>query len=277
MNLSELKAIFIEAGHGVGPTGLQDVGAAANGTTERNEVVEIARETVGKIALQDPLKNVSIFPIGIDQAMKLTDKIAQINKICNERGYNASNALLVSVHINSAGDTSASGIEAWYYGNDATSKKFGETIANQVAHETAIKVRPAQSEFVNRHGQLGIIHDTKPLATLIECGFITNTGDVSILKDQKLDDKYAIGIVKGILEFVGGGAYQEVKKDEIPMLAGFKDVPASEWYAPHVKSLSEKNIMKGNDGIFRPGATMTRAEVAKTVDLAISYILSQVK
>lgn len=267
MKLSELKAIFIVAGHGktykknifgkvVGEN--EDNGAVGNGTTERTEVIEIAQESIAMLKKQQDLNNVAIFDIGVNEKLSLEEKIHKINVICQENGFNFTNSLLVSIHVNAGGGT---GVESWYYGNSELSMDFGGAIGYEMSNATGLKNRGDKSEYANRHGRLGIVHDTMPLAVLIECGFIDTVHDVNILKDPERDDGFALGITKGILLYIG--AKYKTPKKEKP--TEFLDVPKDSWYYEAVKKVTDADIMSGKDGRFRPSENVTRAELATVI------------
>jgi len=167
------KAIFICAGHGIGPSGAPDSGASGNGTTERKEVVEIARETVQRLKVDSDFDGVEVIGVGIDTPMSLVDKEKQVNAYMKQKGYTFADAVLIDVHMNSAAP-SARGIEAWY-GMNGDSKDFANAIAQFVSGATSIPLRPnyIQPSNANRLGRLGILDDTLPRACLIECGFVT--------------------------------------------------------------------------------------------------------
>jgi protein-disulfide isomerase len=46
----------------------------------------------------------------------------------------------------------------------------------------------------------------------------------------------------------------------------FRDVPSDHWAASAIASVQEAGIMKGSDGLFRPNAAVSRAELAVVVD-----------
>src|SRR5436190_16682670 len=98
-----LKAVFIDAGHGLGPTGAIDNGASGNGTTERKEVVEIAQELSARLTADPSFAGVQIIKIAVDDRMMLKDHIKEVNDLCRMNGWQANDALLVSIHLNSAG------------------------------------------------------------------------------------------------------------------------------------------------------------------------------
>ena len=106
--------------------------------------------------------------------------------------------LLISIHINAGGGT---GIESWgYAGLPKSCMPFYKAIHNEVVKATGLKDRGIKDEKNNKHGQLGIIHNTRPIAILVECGFIDK--DYVWLKDEKNLYKVAQGIINGINQYL---------------------------------------------------------------------------
>jgi len=192
----KIKAIFLVLGHGKGSSGVNDDGAIAANTTERDQVKKIFSKTYNLLSNQDALIGISIHAIGYKSRMTLVEKINEVNKICNDNGLDYTNSLLISNHINAGG---GNGIESWYYGGSQNSKDFAQVIINKVAEETGIEFHGAsvKSDLDNRWGRLGIIRDTKPLAILGEWGFLDNANDLAFLQSDDGPTKFAIGIVKG--------------------------------------------------------------------------------
>jgi len=120
---------------------------------------------------------------------------------------------------------------------------------------------------------LGIIHRTKPLAVLIECGFIDNCWDVRVLSDPNLDDGFGKGITKGILKFVGG-LYKTQLPEVVPLAEKpFTDVPKDVWYSRDVEEVKNAEIMRGfKDGSFRPADVVSRAELAVVAARILRYL-----
>ena len=142
------KKVVLSAGHSFSDSG------AYNPNLELKEsflTIEIVKLCVPVLRSQGI--TVAIIPDDIS----LIDTIAKINK-----DY-ASYDLAVEAHINSGGGT---GVEGWYYQNDAVSKKLSDDILNGIVAETGMKSRGSKDESTNRHGRLGFVHDTKPLACL---------------------------------------------------------------------------------------------------------------
>lgn len=191
MNYKQLKAIFIEAGHWA-----WDPGACSNWTTERKEVLEIVYETLIYFKQIPEFKWIKLFQI--TEELSLENKISYINKLCKQYWYTANNSILVSVHTNAGGKWIASRIEWWFYKNNPESKKLSDNIINAVSWLTNISLWKSIDESQNRYWKLWIIHDTMPLACLIECWFLDTINDAKILKNDKTDNLFSQWIMRGI-------------------------------------------------------------------------------
>lgn len=186
------KKIFIVAGHSG-----EDPGAvAADGTTERSIVIDIASmvcDFIGGKAM----------PIGIAQSLTLTQKIKEVNRICISENLDHMNSLLLSIHADWRG--APEGVGAYYYTGSKASEDFSRIIAEEVAKNTERKVNYIKSDTRSPHGRLGIIRDTLPLAALVEIGSLRSDANQSdgleLLRSQKGRSNIAEGIVSGICDF----------------------------------------------------------------------------
>ncbi len=263
-----MRGIFVDAGHGLSASRTIDNGASGNGTTERKEVVEIAGELLALLRSDPAFSGIECVPIGVDVRLTLREKIDQVNAVCRARGWELQDALLVSLHINAAGTPEARGIEAWYSAEEGT-LDFARSLVERTASVTGLPVRryPTRTTDQNRHGRLGIIDDTIPKGVLLECGFISNEFDATALTDAAMDDKFAEGIHAAIREYVGLPASAPVVSptSSIPtvMPSAFSDIPADAWYRDDVAFCLREGIFQmRSDGLFRPDAPLTRAELA---------------
>ena len=190
-----MRAILIDAGHGLSKEGFPDNGAPGYSTTEREMVLIIAK----RLALRLKQDAIPVFTIGVAEAISLAQHVSTANAICAQVGGPPTNCLLISIHMN-AGDRSVRGVEAWHgTGKDPS---FGETVAAAVAVATGIPRRQKLilSAHENRHGSLAILDKTHATSCLLECGFVTNPEDVAIVRNDL--DKVCEGIRSGIYEFI---------------------------------------------------------------------------
>ena len=97
--------------------------------------------------------------------------------------------LLLSVHINSANNTTAEGIEVLY----KSQNKLAETVCNSMCSKTG-----AVSRGIKYRDDLGVLNGYDK-AILVECGFISNKRESAKLSDSAYQDKLVEGIAEAIL------------------------------------------------------------------------------
>ncbi|CAN5582827.1 hypothetical protein BH18VER2_BH18VER2_01310 [soil metagenome] len=100
-------------------------------------------------------------------------------------------AILVSVHFNSAARVGANGIETYYYGN--SSAQLAADIHRHVVSGTT-----TDNRGIRRRGYFVLRRSSVP-AVLVECGFLTNPTESRMALDssyrQRLADRIADGIM----------------------------------------------------------------------------------
>lgn len=261
-----IKSLFIVAGHGLSSSGGNDNGAARPGINERDQVVEIARDLYERIAADPSFRSIEVLKIGVDERLKLTDKIARVNAIMQQRGWGASDAILLSLHVNAASNTQARGLEAWHQPNEGT-YALSLSLVDAVAQWTGIpkRPRPVRPTSENRFGRLGIIDDTAAKAVLFECGFLSNEFDAAFLLDTRFDDRYAVGLHEGLRSYLGlvPSPDSGPGPGSGPNTGSFQDVPPNAWYADDVALCLEEGLFEmSQSGNFHPDRPVNRAELA---------------
>jgi RHS repeat-associated protein len=102
--------------------------------------------------------------------------------------------MLVSIHINANKDLSANGFSVLYSNKNVESKKLAESIANSNLLLRNKGCQETSSLYVLNKFKAGP-------AVLVEAGFISNKGDLGILKGKAGEIGQAIG--KGIINYLG--------------------------------------------------------------------------
>lgn len=177
-----IKTICISAGHGAG-----DVGASNKNLRENELTVKISKRT------SEIIRAHGVDCLYVPDDLTLVQTIAWIN----ERGDQIT--IAVDVHINAGG---GSGVEAWnFQGNGNESDKLSQFLSDACSVESGLYNRGIFDETKNRYGRLGFIHDTTPIAALVECGFID--GDFSLLSTPNGIEKMARGVARGCLGYIG--------------------------------------------------------------------------
>lgn len=177
-----MKTIILSAGHSN-----TDPGAVYQGLKEADLTKKIV-----KIA-SDLLRGQGIGVLNVPDELDLLGTIKWINK------NGPKSDLAVEVHINAGGGT---GLEGWFYHASAVSKRVTDEILEAMAVATGMKIRGSFDEYQNHWGRLGFVHDTIPLACLVECGFIDSAIDRKILDNDNGLYKISLGLAKGISQFV---------------------------------------------------------------------------
>ena len=116
-----------------------------------------------------------------------------------ERSNKANNNnvdLCISIHCNAFSDSSAQGVEIFYY----QGSKRGQQLANSILKE----ITKAKLYTKNRGLKTNNLHMTRETimpSVLIELGFITNVTDKNLIINNK--ENFAIAITRGILSYYG--------------------------------------------------------------------------
>lgn len=184
-----LRTVALSAGHFT-----NDPGATSGGLVERDLTIEITNKAV------DILRKHGVGVLDVPDDIDLKPTIDWINARADTNKIE----LCIEIHINAGG---GNGTEAWAYSNngvvDPKSAKLGEFIIDAISVEAKLKKRGVKGEHLNQHGRLGFVHDTIPLAALIECAFIDGEEDRKVLSTSEGRSNIAKGIARGILGYMG--------------------------------------------------------------------------
>lgn len=178
------KTICLSAGHGAG-----DPGVVYQGLQEDDLTRRITKRAV------EMIRKHGVDCLEVPDNLTLVETIQWINNRTNQID------IAVEVHINS-GVKEATGVEGWNYaGGPNESDLLSKFLADAVAAETGLKNRGVIDESQNRYKKLGFIHDTNPIAALIEVAFIQ--GDYSYLSKDENITTIAKGVARGCLQYCG--------------------------------------------------------------------------
>jgi hypothetical protein len=179
------RRVYLAAGHGAG-----DPGSSGQGTTEAAEAIQIVNRAATKLRADGQVE-----VIVVPHELGLVGAINWVNAHSN----NLDDGLAIEVHKNAT--VNASGVEVWYWGNDAGSRSLAEkALAGIMSVPGMPRSRGVKGDNTNRHGSLGWIRQTTPWALLYEMGFISQGGDPV---DDAADDRYAEGILMSVLRVHG--------------------------------------------------------------------------
>lgn len=182
--------IVIDPGHGG-----KDSGAVAldGETYEKTVNLLVAERLMDKISANSEIS--PTITRTRDEYIKLLDRAGVSN--------DGDAHLFLSIHFNSADNSSAKGIEVLYASEknvrikDTVQKDFASCLQKALIKETGavdrgIKNRPA----------IIVLNKTKNVAALAELGFLSNEDDLENIKDPDYIDKLAQGLYNGIEDYM---------------------------------------------------------------------------
>lgn len=174
------KKICIDPGHGG-----QDSGAVNGSKHESIAALAIAKKVGDKLKA----KGFSVkFTRSSDKYVTLADRC----KISNEYGADA----FISIHLNSATNKDATGIETWRYEKvGAKTKSLAQNVQTELIAAVGAKDRGVKTTT-----SLYVLKHTVASAVLVECGFISNSTESKLLFTDKYQEKLATAIVNGVIK-----------------------------------------------------------------------------
>ena len=190
--------IVIDAGHGG-----EDAGAVAqDGTLEKDLNLKIAKclealcEINGNVAVLTREDDRLLY----DYYNELDDYTGQKKvydlknrvRIANEQ----ENAIFVSIHMNKFSSSKYSGTQIYYSPNNPSSEMLARTLQNS----TRTYLQPTNNRQIKRADSSIYVLNSLPCpAVLVECGFLSNEGELSLLKTERYQTSLALVIFSGIL------------------------------------------------------------------------------
>lgn len=177
------KSFYLDAGHGG-----EDPGACNDnlGLQEKIAALDICL----KLGLLLEAQGAKIYYSRTDNDTRpaLSARAAQANEL-NVNGF-------ISIHLNSAENKSANGVETLCYSDKGDSGKLAGLIQNQL-----IKATGWRSRGVKERQDLTVLSKTKMMAVLVETGFVSNDKEAQELFKPEIQEEIANAICAGILEF----------------------------------------------------------------------------
>ena len=168
--------ILIDPGH---RNNIADFGASGNGQKESVLALQIARKIKSELEKHNIICYMTRSSENDIISVSARPQKAAILK-CD---------LLISVHINSATNVDASGIEVLY----KTQRELAESICNEMCKAVGARNRGAKLRT-----DLGVLNGFNK-SVLIECGFISNAVESAKLTDSNYQDKLAKAIASAVV------------------------------------------------------------------------------
>ena len=179
-----MSKIFIGVGHGG-----KDNGAVANGQNEDNLNLSIA------LSCRDELVRHGV-SVGMSRTKDESDPLADEIKECNKFAPDYA----VEIHNNAGG---GDGAEIYHHFGGGK----GKTLAGNILNEIVAMGQNSRGLKTKKNGQgkdyFGWIRETTAPACLVECAFVDNKKDITIIDTPTEQNKMGVAIAKGILKTLG--------------------------------------------------------------------------
>jgi len=180
--------VVLDPGHGG-----KDPGAQKNGVNESDLNYTILY-TYAKEYFNSPQSTVKAYWTRVDDTYLTLDERAKF-------AYKVNADMFVSLHMNSATNSSAKGTEVFYCATNNATNSFGLN-SNLLATKCLSKITPALQTAVRgvKTANYYVIKYNSVPAVLIELGFMTNTNDFKILTSQTHQQSAAKAIYEAVAE-----------------------------------------------------------------------------
>ncbi len=186
--------VIIDAGHG-GPDG----GAvAADGTLEKDLNLDIALrlkdyfEASGfyvEMTRYDDLEIINWE--SFNKVQDMDSRVVLMNSFPN--------SVTVSIHQNKFSDERVCGAQVFYSENNEESKRLARCIQQGIARD----IQPENSREIKPGNENScILSLAQSEAVIVECGFLSNPEDLSLLKNEEYRSKLAFSIYASVLEYL---------------------------------------------------------------------------
>lgn len=196
--IDESKFIIIDPGHGG-----EDGGAiGVDGTLEKDLNLSIAL-IIGEMLTE---RGYTVIYTRTDDRMlyKPSENVRGLRKLSDlktrvEVAEEHPEALFISIHMNSFGQSKYSGLQL-YSSNNNESKRLAEAIRKNVIKD----VQPNNKRNVKGEEGIYLLENINTTGVLIECGFLTNETECLKLSEKEYQKRLSFSIVCGIIEYKEG-------------------------------------------------------------------------
>ena len=175
--------VFINPGHA--PNGVPDPGAV-NQYSGLKEAIVVKH--VGDLVAK------YLIAAGVDAIVCQDDSLATVVNTANSMNTD----VFVSIHCNSAANTSAEGTETFYFYSSEQGRKLANCIQSQLIEAMDTIDRGIKGARPGTNG-LYVLTNTNATAVLVELAFISNQDDVILLTENR--DDFARAIARGITDY----------------------------------------------------------------------------
>ena len=192
--IKEMPVVVIDAGHG----GTDPGKVGVDGSLEKDINLAVAKRLKTYLE-QDDIRVIMTreTDTGLYSDTDSRKKMADMKKRCEiieESGAD----LVVSIHQNSYPEEAIHGAQVFYYEDSVEGKKLAEILQRHLV-EGLDKTNHRQAKGNKTYYML---KKTEATLVIVECGFLSNDREASLLTDEKYQKKVAKAICSGTLEYL---------------------------------------------------------------------------
>ncbi len=194
--LADTNTVIIDAGHG----GMDGGAQTSDGVLEKDLNLEIAKILEVKLLL---LGYDVIMTRDSDIALSDGDKFSKSGDLENRVLISRENpnAIFVSVHMNTFRSAKYSGSQVYYSKNNENSLQ----LANAIQESIVAYIQPENDRAVKKaDNNIYILKEIEAPAVVVECGFLTNEAEATLLKSPTYQDQIADAIALAIDGYFSG-------------------------------------------------------------------------
>lgn len=190
--------LIIDAGHGG-----EDGGAVApDGSLEKDYNLDIALRLINLLKIY----GYNVVPTRTHDAMTCDDglKTQREKKISDIRNRlkllnSFPNPVYISIHQNKFADSTQKGSQVFYSKNNQLSK----SLANEIQKSIVLNLQNENQRKIKQSGtEIYLLYHSTVPSVLVECGFLSNSDDLSKLKNIEYRNELSIAIADGIINFL---------------------------------------------------------------------------
>ena len=186
--------IVIDAGHGGDDPGKIGI----NKEKEKDINLKIAKK-LQQLLEQEGLKIVMTREDGngLYQQSSNNKKVEDMRRRC-EIITEAKPVFTVSIHQNSYPQESVKGAQVFYYGQSKEGKELAETLQKTLVAQ----LDPQNHRQAKANESYYLLKKTPSPTVIVECGFLSNSGEAALLATEEYQAKVAEAVKAGILEYL---------------------------------------------------------------------------
>lgn len=135
--------------------------------------------------------------VGLYKETDSNKKLSDMEKRCEI--INESNCdLAVSIHQNSFSSANVSGPQVFYFETSTEGKRLASIMQQQLIDI----LKPPKERLEKANNSYYMLKKVKVPSVIIECGFLTNSEEAMLLSEEHYQEKIALAIKNGVLEYL---------------------------------------------------------------------------